>query len=120
VNESCVCVYWLTRVHTFLRHLHEDEEIRFILSGSCYFDVRGAFENRFIYHRFTLDESNQVKALRLFKVRLKKKLHVIRHLLKAVYYSFRRNQSGSLIYAVQRPTRMSIVFSTSIRSRLLQ
>jgi 1,2-dihydroxy-3-keto-5-methylthiopentene dioxygenase len=86
--------------------MHEDEEIRFILSGSCYFDVRGALKPvskcrtpdqltngvraehpsdkwirihvlpgdllvipAGIYHRFTLDELNKVKALRLFKVR---------------------------------------------------
>ena len=84
--------------------MHEDEEIRYILSGSGFFDVRGALEHfkcQFsttdgcvhtehpsdlwirihvlpgdllvlpagIYHRFTLDESNQIKALRLFKVR---------------------------------------------------
>jgi 1,2-dihydroxy-3-keto-5-methylthiopentene dioxygenase len=84
--------------------MHEDEEIRFILSGSGFFDVRGALK-RFkcqlsttdecvytdhpsdkwirihvlpgdllvlpagIYHRFTLDELNKIKALRLFKVR---------------------------------------------------
>jgi len=26
----------------FNRHMHEDDEIRFILSGSGFFDVRGA------------------------------------------------------------------------------
>ena len=93
--------------------MHEDEEIRYILSGSGFFDVRGAFLKNLtlkglqmpytritmtdrclyadhpsdewirihvlpgdllvipagIYHRFTLDELNQIKALRLFKVR---------------------------------------------------
>ena len=83
--------------------MHEDEEIRYILSGSCFFDVRGTLKcfkrtlsaiNEYvytehpsekwirihvlpgdllvipvgIYHRFSLDELNQVKALRLFKV----------------------------------------------------
>jgi len=44
-------VYWLTfeRIweHVYIhllsaRHMHEDDEIRFILSGSGFFDVRGA------------------------------------------------------------------------------
>ncbi len=82
--------------------MHEDEEIRYILSGSGFFDVRGKrmpihwWGARVlmipsespsdawiriavvpgdlivipagIYHRFTLDEANNIKALRLFKV----------------------------------------------------
>ena len=88
-----------------VRHMHEDEEIRYILSGSGFFDVRGmsvlfreCLQAKLssissetptdawirlavepgdlivlpagIYHRFTLDEANCIKALRLFQVRL--------------------------------------------------
>ncbi|GJJ08350.1 hypothetical protein Clacol_002561 [Clathrus columnatus] len=87
----------------FEEHLHEDEEIRYILEGNGYFDVRGRShlysysKGRLdlllsypetpteawirvamgpgdllilpagIYHRFTPDENNRVKAMRLFK-----------------------------------------------------
>lgn len=70
--------------------MHEDEEIRFVLEGSGFFDVRakndldqaGAPSSWIrvamtpgdllvlpagIYHRFTLDTKDRIRAMRLFK-----------------------------------------------------
>jgi len=68
--------------HFFEEHLHKDEEIRFFLEGSGFFDVRGHTDEwirihasggdmitlpRGIYHRYSNDDKNYAKVMRLFQ-----------------------------------------------------
>lgn len=67
----------------FTTHIHEDEEIRYIKEGRGFFDVLNDHNGKWvrvavekndllivpagIYHRFTLDTTNFIRAVRLFK-----------------------------------------------------
>merc|ERR1711865_987528 len=65
----------------FTEHIHDAEEIRYILGGSAFFDVRDPLDKWIrvhvkkgdlmtlpegIYHRFTCDEGDSIHAMRMF------------------------------------------------------